>query len=153
MRRAGHVHLNLLRSRRSNIGKVCCMVPYLVVFIGAGVGGALRHGVNTLTAGLFGLGFPVGTLTVNVLGSFAMAVIAEYFALKAGLPQPLRLFLTTGILGGFTTFSAFSLDTFALWERGQGLAALGYVAATLVLSFGAFVGGMALVRSLSGSLA
>lgn len=87
-------------------------------------------------------------LTVNVLGSFLMALIAEYFALRAGLPQSARLFLTTGVLGGFTTFSAFSLDTLALWERGQGLAATGYVAATLVFSLGAFVAGLALMRSL-----
>ena len=89
---------------------------YLIVFIGAGIGGALRHGVNVGAARLFGFGFPFGTLIVNVVGSFAMGLLAGYFAFRPGITQHMRLFLTTGILGGFTTFSAFSLDT-ALLDR------------------------------------
>src|SRR5580700_4579356 len=92
---------------------------FLIVFLGGGIGAALRHGVNIAAARLFGTVFPYGTLIINVLGSLAMGLIAEYFALKAGLPQRWRLFLTTGILGGFTTFSAFSLEAVLLYERGQ----------------------------------
>lgn len=120
---------------------------YLIVFLGAGVGGALRHGVNVAAARLFGLDFPSGTLIVNVAGCFAMGLIAEYFALKAGLPQHWRLFLTTGILGGFTTFSAFSLDAALLYERGQTGLATVYVLASVLLSIGALFAGLAVIRS------
>ena len=106
---------------------------YLIVFLGAGIGGALRHGVNVAAARLFGYQFPFGTLIVNVVGSFAMGLFAGFFAYRAGIPQHMRLFLTTGILGGFTTFSAFSLDAALLIERHSfGLAAaytIGTVAA------------------------
>ena len=90
---------------------------YLIVFLGAGIGGALRHGVNAGSARLWGYGFPFGTLIVNVAGSFLMGLLAGYFAFRPGIGQHARLFLTTGILGGFTTFSAFSLDTVLLVER------------------------------------
>ena len=80
---------------------------------------AARHGVNLLLARLMGVGFPFGTLTVNVLGSFLMGVIVGYFAFQGEASQNWRLFLTTGILGGFTTFSAFSLETVLLYERGE----------------------------------
>ncbi len=125
------------------------MKAYLLVFLGAGIGGALRHGVNVGCARLCGMGFPWGTLMVNVVGSFLMGVIAAWLAFKAGegWSQPLRLFLTTGILGGFTTFSAFSLDTVLIWERGQvGLAAT-YVAASVVLSIAGLIAGLALIRT------
>src|SRR5579884_3886901 len=100
---------------------------YLIVFIGAGIGGALRHGVNIGAARLFGFGFPFGTFIVNVVGSFVMGLFAGYFAFRAGVPQHVRLFLTTGILGGFTTFSTFSLDAALLIERHQYGLAAGYV--------------------------
>jgi CrcB protein len=127
------------------------MQAYLIVFLGAGLGGALRHGVNLACARACGLAFPWGTLTVNVVGSFVMGVIAAWLAFKveAGWSQGMRLFLTTGILGGFTTFSAFSLDAVLLWERGAALSALGYVAACVVLSIGGLVLGLAAVRSFS----
>jgi CrcB protein len=120
---------------------------YLIVFAGAGIGGAMRHGINVLAARIAGLDFPYGTLAINVLGSFAMGIIAEYFALKAGLPQHWRLFLTTGILGGFTTFSAFSLETALLYERNQLGAAAVYVIASVVLSVVGLFAGLALVRA------
>ncbi len=119
---------------------------YLIVFFGAGLGGSARYGVSLAAARLLGTSFPWGTLAVNVVGSFAMGVIAEYWALKAGLSQPMRLFLTTGILGGFTTFSAFSLDATYLWERGQGTAATVYAAATVAVSIGALFAGLAFAR-------
>ena len=81
------------------------MPAYLIVFLGAGLGGALRHGVNVAALRLLGSGLPYGTLTVNIVGSLVMGLLTGYFALKADPGQMWRLFLTTGILGGFTTFS------------------------------------------------
>lgn len=119
---------------------------YLVVFLGAGFGGMGRHGINVLAARLFGTGFPVGTLAINVAGSLLIGLVAGYFALRGHLPQELRLFLVTGILGGFTTFSAFSLETALLWQRGEaGLAAV-YVAASVALSLAGVAAGLALIR-------
>ena len=100
-------------------------MAYLIVFLGGGLGAAMRHGVNLAAARLLGTGFPYGTLTVNVVGSLAMGLMAAWFAFQGSAIQHWRLFLTTGMLGGFTTFSAFSLDTALLYERGElGLAAL-----------------------------
>lgn len=122
-------------------------VGYVIVFLGAGLGGALRHGGNLAALRLLGPGaFPFGTLGINVLGSFLMGVIAEYFALRINVPQHWRLFLTTGILGGFTTFSAFSLETALLYERGQILAAFTYVLASVVLSISALFAALGLLR-------
>ena len=119
---------------------------YLIVFLGAGIGGALRHGVNVGAAKLFGYGFPFGTLIVNIVGSFLMGLLAGYFAFRPGIGQHVRLFLTTGILGGFTTFSAFSLDTALLVERhSYGLAA-GYAVGSVAASVSALFFGLALFR-------
>ncbi len=109
------------------------MTPWLVVFVGGGLGSMLRHGVNVTAARLFGTGFPFGTLVANVTGCFIMGLLAGYFAFRGDASQTWRLFLMTGMLGGYTTFSAFSLDALLLYERGQaGLAAL-YVAASVGL--------------------
>ena len=119
---------------------------YLIVFLGAGIGGALRHGVNVGAARLLGYGFPFGTLIVNIVGSFAMGLLAGYFAFRPGIGQHARLFLTTGILGGFTTFSAFSLDTALLVERHSlGLAA-GYIVGSVAASVSALFFGLAMFR-------
>jgi CrcB protein len=120
---------------------------YLIVFIGAGIGGALRHGVNVAATRLFGFGFPFGTLIVNVLGSFAMGLLAGYFAYRAGVPQHVRLFLTTGILGGFTTFSTFSLDAAVLIERHAYGAAAGYVVGSVAAALAGLFFGLAVFRS------
>ena len=120
---------------------------YLIVFLGAGLGGALRHGVNLASARLFGLEFPYGTLIVNILGSLAMGLLAGYFAFRLGIPQHMRLFLTTGILGGFTTFSAFSLDAALLMERHAYWSAATYVAGSVVLSLLALFVGLSLFRT------
>ena len=119
---------------------------YLIVFLGAGLGGALRHGVNVGATKLFGFGFPYGTFIVNVVGSFVMGLFAGYFAFRAGIPQHFRLFLTTGILGGFTTFSSFSLDAALLIERNSlGLAA-GYIIGSVAAGLSALFFGLALFR-------
>ncbi len=119
---------------------------FLIVFLGGGLGAALRHGVNLTMARWLGTAFPYATLTENVTGSLVMGLLAGYFAFAGGVPQHWRLFLTTGILGGYTTFSAFSLDTALLYERGEvGLAAL-YVALSVVLSIGGLFAGLATVR-------
>ena len=119
---------------------------YLIVFLGGGIGAALRHGINLAVARLLGTAFPYGTLMINITGSFIMGLVAAYFAFKGDASQHWRLFLTTGILGGYTTFSAFSLDAALLYERGEvGLAAL-YVVASVALSIAGLFAGFALVR-------
>jgi CrcB protein len=121
---------------------------YLIVFLGGGLGAALRHGINLAAFRLVGTAFPYGTMFINVAGSLAMGLITEYFALKSGMPQHWRLFLTTGILGGFTTFSAFSLEAALLYERGQLAGAAIYVVASVVLAIGALFAGLAIVRAI-----
>jgi CrcB protein len=130
---------------------VTIIKSYLLIFFGAGIGGSLRHTINTVCARYCGLAFPWGTVTVNIVGSFLMGVLAGWLAFKAGegWSQPLRLFLTTGILGGFTTFSAFSLDTMLLWERGDPGIAAAYVAGSVLLSILGLALGLALVRALA----
>jgi len=119
---------------------------FLIVFLGGGVGAALRHGVNLASARWLGAGFNYATLIENVSGSLVMGLLAAYFAFKGGPSQHWRLFLTTGILGGYTTFSAFSLDTILLYERGEPWLAALYAALSVGLSVGGLVAGLALVR-------
>jgi CrcB protein len=122
---------------------------FLIVFIGGGIGAALRHGFNLAFARLVGNAFPYATRFDNASGSVAMGLLVAFFAFRTGVPQHWQLFLTTGILGGYTTFSTFSLDVALLYERGEiGLAAL-YVLLSVVLSVGGLFGGLALVRSLT----
>lgn len=122
---------------------------YAIVFIGGGLGAALRHGVNVGAARLFGTSFPFGTLTVNVVGCLIMGLLSGYFAFKGDVSQHWRLFLTTGILGGFTTFSAFSLDVAALYERGELALTAVYLVASVAVSLIAVFAGLALMRSLT----
>ena len=122
---------------------------YLIVFLGGGIGSMLRHGVNVLSARWLGTGFPYGTLTVNVTGSIVMGLLAGYFAFKGEAAQSWRLFLMTGILGGYTTFSAFSLDAILLYERGEIGQALAYVAASGAVSIFGLFAGLMLIRQLS----
>src|SRR3979409_2550955 len=111
-------------------------MTYLIVFLGGGLGAALRHGVNLAAARLLGSAFPYATMIENVSGSLAMGLLAGYFAFRGGIPQHWQLFLTTGILGGYTTFSTYSLDAALLYERGAlGLAAL-YVLGSVVAAIG-----------------
>jgi CrcB protein len=119
---------------------------YFFVFLGAGIGGALRHGVNVAAARIFGPDFPLGTLIVNISGSFLMGILGGYFAHRAGIPQHVRLFLTTGILGGFTTFSAFSLDGALLIERHAYWQAAAYLIGTVGVGLAALFLGLAMFR-------
>jgi fluoride exporter len=119
---------------------------FLTVALGGAIGSAARHGVN-LIAGQLGSTFPYGTFGVNVLGSFVMGVLAALLATKFAGAETLRLFWLTGLLGGFTTFSAFSLDAFNLFQQGQLGTALVYVIASVSLSVMALVAGFTLALS------
>jgi CrcB protein len=122
---------------------------YLIVFLGGGIGAALRHGVNVAAARLLGTAFPYATTIENVSGSLLMGLLAGYFAFRGGISQHWQLFLTTGILGGYTTFSTFSLDAALLYERGAlGLAAL-YILLSVLLSIGGLFAGLWFMRYIS----
>jgi len=130
----------------SQISKQDDSMNYLLVFLGGGLGATLRHAVNVTCAKCIGTAFPYGTFIINISGSTVMGLIAGYLAFKGEASQPWRLFIMTGILGGYTTFSAFSLDAALLYERGNlGLAAL-YVLGSVVLSIAGLFAGLALVR-------
>jgi CrcB protein len=126
------------------------MTHLLLVAAGGAIGASFRHLFGMVALRLFGTGFPFGTLGVNIIGSFLMGALIAWLAFRAeGAGQGLRLFVATGVLGGFTTFSAFSLETVLLWERGEaGLAAL-YIVVSVVLAIAGLTGGLALVRSLA----
>ena len=125
------------------------MPTVLWVAAGGAIGAAARHGVNVWAGRTLGGEFPWHTLIVNVLGCFIMGLLVELTAQRLNTTLETRAFLTTGILGGFTTFSAFSLDFALLVERKQFAAALGYGAASVLLSLTAIFAGLALVRSLA----
>ncbi|WP_418595164.1 fluoride efflux transporter CrcB [Ponticoccus sp. (in: a-proteobacteria)] len=123
------------------------MTPVLQVAIGGALGASARYMTGVAMARLMGKGFPWGTLTVNVVGSFAMGALVVLLAHLGGNRwAPL---LMTGVLGGFTTFSAFSLDVVTLYERGQTGAAAGYVAVSVLASIAALFAGMSLARGLT----
>ncbi|MBS7698204.1 MULTISPECIES: fluoride efflux transporter CrcB [unclassified Chelatococcus] len=127
------------------------MQSLLLVFLGAGLGGCLRHIVSAGIGRLLGAQFPWGIFVINVTGSFAMGLVAGWLAFKSevGWSQPARLFMATGVLGGYTTFSSFSLDAVVLWERGEWIPALGYVLGSVVISILALAAGLAIVRNLA----
>jgi fluoride exporter len=125
------------------------MLPSIIVFVGSGIGGTARHLLNGWIARVVGTEFPLGILLINVIGSSAMGLVAGWFAFKGHAAQEVRLFLTTGILGGFTTFSAFSLDAALLYERGQPWLAVTYVLASVTLSIAGLFGGMWAIRTLT----
>ena len=122
---------------------------YLLVFIGGGLGSSLRHTVNMVSARYLGTAFPYHTFIINITGSTVMGLIAGYFAFKGDASQSWRLFLMTGVLGGYTTFSAFSLDAAVLYERGAVGLTLLYVLGSVVLSILGLFAGLALVRHLA----
>ena len=122
---------------------------YVLVFLGGGLGAMLRHGINMVTPRLLGSGFPWSTFLINISGSLIMGLVAGWFAFRGDAPQHLRLFFTTGILGGYTTFSAFLARYGAAvrTRRCSGLAAA-YVAGSVVLSIAGLFAGFWIVRSL-----
>lgn len=117
------------------------------VALGGAIGASMRYLTNVGAMRWIGPGFPYATLIVNVVGSFLMGVIVVVLSRKGG--TQFAPFLMTGILGGFTTFSAFSLDTLTLWERGDHVTAAVYVALSVVLSLAAIVAGLAIARALA----
>jgi fluoride exporter len=119
---------------------------FLLVFVGAGLGGMLRHAVNMLTLRWFGPNFPWGTFLINITGSIAMGLVVGFLAHRNLPGTSLRLFVATGVLGGYTTFSTFSLDTIALWERGEAANAIAYVFGSLLFAFAGLWLGMAVFR-------
>lgn len=116
------------------------------VALGGAIGASARYLTNVGAMRLIGPGFPWGTAVVNVVGSFLMGVLVVVLAERFG--NRLAPFLMTGVLGGFTTFSAFSLDAVTMWERGQTAIAGLYVIGSVTLSILALVAGLALARSL-----
>lgn len=122
------------------------MVNFLLVALGGALGASLRHVVNIAALKALGPGFPWATLTVNLVGSFAMGVFIEVLTRRYGSSNELRLFVATGVLGGFTTFSAFSLDFAALWQRGEVITACGYVLTSVVGALFALFLGLWVVR-------
>jgi len=122
------------------------IVTLIPVALGGALGAVLRfltvHGISRMV----GNGFPLGTVVVNVAGSFAMGVLVSALTSKA--PEWAAPLFLSGFLGGFTTFSAFSLDAIMLWERGALLAAAGYVAASVIFSLAALLAGLFVARQL-----
>ena len=120
----------------------------LLVAIGGALGSSARYLTGQAAMRLFGPGFPWGTLAVNIVGSLAIGVFAELIARRFDGSPELRMFVVTGILGGFTTFSAFSLEVSTMMERGDHMTAAAYVLLSLVISVAAVFAGLALVRAL-----
>jgi CrcB protein len=124
------------------------MFHLLLVAVGGAIGASLRHLVNLASLRLVGPNFPWGTMAINIAGSLAMGIFIELLARRFNASNELRLFIATGILGGFTTFSAFSLDFAVLWERGAAVPALAYAIVSVVGSILALFLGLWLARSL-----
>jgi fluoride exporter len=122
---------------------------YVLVFIGGGMGSTLRYLVNVVTPRFLGTDFPYHTFIINITGSTVMGLIAGYFAFRGDASQSWRLFLMTGILGGYTTFSAYSLDAAVLYERGAIGLALFYVVGSVVFSILGLFAGLALMRHMA----
>ncbi len=124
------------------------MAHAVLVFLGGGLGSLLRWGCGLACARVLGTAFPYGTLVVNVLGALVMGILARVLLVQgSALPDAgaaARLLLMTGFLGGFTTFSAFSLEVFQLWQRGEAGLALLYVGVSLGLSVAMVVFGYGL---------
>ncbi|OWV70936.1 protein CrcB [Rhizobium sp. R634] len=124
------------------------MIQALLVAVGGAIGSVLRYYVGRWALKLMGPAFPWGTLAVNVVGCFVIGVFAELIARKFNASTELRLLLITGFLGGFTTFSAFSLDAISLFEGGEAVAGGIYIAASVGLSMAAVFAGLAIMRAL-----
>lgn len=124
------------------------MNALVLVFIGGGLGAVLRHLTGMMVMRVADARFPWGTLVVNIAGCLAMGLLIAWLARRSAGDSDLRLLLATGFLGGFTTFSAFSLDAVTLYERGALTAAAAYVIASVTVSILALFGGLWLARQL-----
>ncbi len=120
----------------------------LSIAAGGALGAVARYLVMVQTGYIFGFNFPFGTFIVNILGSFLLGVLVEVSATIWSIGGELRAMLVVGFLGSFTTFSAFSLDTLALLERGQTVQALGYAAVSVLLGISGLAFGMMAIRFL-----
>lgn len=127
------------------------MTPVLLVFVGGGLGAVTRYGLSLAATRLLGPDFPWGTLGINVLGSLVMGLLAGFFVSHDSATDwaSARLFLMTGILGGFTTFSAFSLDTLVLWDRGDMMPLAFYVLGSVMISIVALFLGYGLTKGMA----
>ena len=125
------------------------MQSILAVALGGALGSVLRYLMNNGFTAMFKTSFPVGIMTVNILGGLVMGILIAWFAEQAGASPTLRSFLMVGILGGFTTFSTFSADSVLLWQRGEVMQAAIYAAGSVILSILALLAGMAMVRGFS----
>ncbi|GAB4152274.1 MAG: fluoride efflux transporter CrcB [Sphingomonadales bacterium] len=125
------------------------MPTIMLVALGGGLGAACRFIVSGQVARLVGNAFPYGTLAVNLLGGFLMGALVAWLALRVDGGAGLRAFLGVGVLGGFTTFSAFSMEVMLLIERQAWLAAAAYMSVSVIASVLALAMGAALVRGLA----
>ncbi|WP_416355753.1 fluoride efflux transporter CrcB [Aureimonas phyllosphaerae] len=124
------------------------MLNVALVALGGALGSVARYGVSVAAGRWLGVAFPYGTLFVNVTGSFVMGVLVAWLSQHLEMPPELRVFLAVGVLGGYTTFSSFSLDAVSLWEGGSQAAALLYVGLSMFGGLLALAAGLALVRHL-----
>ncbi len=120
----------------------------ILATVGGGLGAGARYLVQANMIRWLGMGFPWWTFAINIVGSFAMGVVATMVALRFGNSPEIRTFLATGILGGFTTFSAFSLDVANLIDKKQQAAAAFYVAGSVGVSILALYAGLALAKAM-----
>jgi len=126
------------------------MLQTILVMAGGAIGSALRYHAGKLSLSLFGSGWPWGTLFVNVAGGLLMGLFAGWLALRGSGGEPARLFVAVGVLGGFTTFSSFSLETLMLIERGAVASALAYMLVSVIAAIGALALGLGMARTLTG---
>lgn len=124
------------------------MSPVMLIYIaiGGALGAVSRFLLTALSGHWLGHGFPYGTIIVNVLGAFVLGALVEVMALTWSPGQDVRAFLVVGLLGSFTTFSAFSLDAVTLLDRGEIVLSAAYIGFSVVLSIVAFYGGLSLFR-------
>ena len=124
------------------------MMMIFAVAAGGALGSVARYMLSGFTTDIVSSSFPWGTLSVNVLGSFFMGAVVTYMALAWNPSAEVRAFLTVGLLGGFTTFSLFSLDVINLWERGASMAAMSYVLISIIVSLFAIILGIMIVKAI-----
>lgn len=124
------------------------MQSILAVALGGAIGSVIRYLMNNGVMKLAGTTFPLGIMSINILGGFVMGCLIAFFAEQAQASQTMRSFLMVGVLGGFTTFSTFSADTVLLWQRGEVMQAVFYAAGSVIISIIALLAGMMIVRSM-----